>query len=122
MRFRLRRTTLQRLRIFEAHGGRCHICRGRIDGVAERWEVEHVIPLALGGEDGDHNIAPAHVACHVRKTAQDRRDIAKAERVRAKHQGARFTRHPLPDGRASLWKRKVGGGRVLRDGDERSDP
>ncbi len=113
---RIRRTLLQRLAIFEAHGGRCHICGERIDGPRERWDVEHVIPLALGGEDEDGNVAPAHVACHARKTTQDRRDIAKANRVRAKHQGAFDTSAPpLAGSKRSPWKRLMCGTVVRRD-------
>ncbi len=112
---RIRRTALQRLRIFEAAAGLCHICGGRIDGTRERWDVEHVIPLALGGEDADHNIRPAHVACHRAKSARDAAVLAKSNRVRAKHHGARTARHPLPGSKASAWKRRLDGTVVRRD-------
>jgi hypothetical protein len=35
-----------RARIFNAALGLCHLCEGKI-GVAEAWEIEHVIPYAL---------------------------------------------------------------------------
>lgn len=79
----------ERVRIFETAGGICHICGQPIDGVRERWDVEHVIPLALGGDDHGENLRPAHVACHAGKTPEDVRQIAKAKRVAAKHMGAR---------------------------------
>ena len=79
-------TTRDRAEIFGAAEGRCHLCGGRIEA-GQRWEAEHVIPLAMGGEDGLANLAPAHVRCHRTKTRTDASDIAKAKRREAKHLG-----------------------------------
>ncbi|RMD90729.1 MAG: HNH endonuclease [Alphaproteobacteria bacterium] len=105
----------RRLRIFEAASGICHICGQRIDGTREPWEVEHIVPIQLGGEDEDANCAPAHVACHRAKTREDVARIAKAKRVRAKHLGAHRPRATLPGSRASRWKRKISGEVVRRN-------
>src|SRR5688500_11757552 len=78
---------MRRLRIFEAAMGRCHICQHAIRGVTEPWDVEHVIPLALGGLDGDDNMRPAHKACHAGKSKTDVASIAKAKRMKARHIG-----------------------------------
>lgn len=111
-----RMSTTRRLRIFEAAEGRCHICGAKIDGTKERWEAEHVIPLAAGGTDDDDNIRPAHAKCHAGKTTKDRKTIAKVNRVRAKHHGAaRPARNPIPGSKSSRWKRKVGGQIVPRE-------
>lgn len=75
-----------RVVLFERAQGRCHICECRIR-VGELWDVEHVIPLALGGDDNLGNMAPAHKACHATKTATDAGDIARAKRREAKHLG-----------------------------------
>ena len=108
-------TARRKLALFEAHAGRCHICGGRIDGTRERWEVEHIVPIALGGEDTEANCAPVRVACHRAKTAQDVATIAKAERVRAKHNGARPQRRAIiPGSKASGWKRRIDGTSVRR--------
>lgn len=104
------RTTLQRARLFEDHRGRCHICECKIQ-VGEKWEVEHVIPLEIGGDDSDDNLAPAHVKCHKAKTKADARDIAKCRRVAAKHKGAKTARNPLG---SRKWKKKVDGSVVPR--------
>lgn len=104
---RRRLTTLQRARLFEKHNGVCHICGGKI-GVTEAWDVEHVIPLAVGGDDEPANMAPAHKHCHRTKTTGDRRDIAKCERVRAKHMGARKPSR-FPGSRTSRFKKKIDG-------------
>lgn len=109
-------TSKRKLAVFEVHGGRCHICGVKIDGTREAWELEHIIPIALGGADDETNTAPAHVACHKPKTAQDVARIAKANRVRAKHMGAKpETRAVIPGSKASRFKRKVGGGVVDRE-------
>lgn len=87
---RRRLTAKQRLAIFEHHGGSCWLCKLKIDGVRERWDLDHQVPLALGGADEFANLAPVHERCHREKTsAKDVPAIAKAERVRAKHLGAR---------------------------------
>lgn len=111
-----RMSTTRRARIFEAHGGTCHICGVKIDGTRERWDVEHIVPYALTRDDSDGNLAPAHAACHAPKTKQDVAAIAKAKRVSAKHTGEYApTRNPLPGSRASKYKRTVDGRTVLRE-------
>lgn len=82
-------TTAQRVECWDKSGGICHICRLPIDPRKEKWEAEHVIPLALGGAKAWPNLRPAHVDCHKEKTAQDKGDIAKAIRRRAADIGAR---------------------------------
>jgi hypothetical protein len=69
----------------------------------------------MGGDDDERNVAPAHVACHAAKTVQDVAQIAKANRVRAKHNGAKAAvKAVLPGSRGSKWKRKIGGEIVER--------
>lgn len=111
---RKKRTPLQRLAIFERDKGVCHICCEKIDGTKEAWELEHKVPFALTRDDSDENLAPAHVSCHRKKTREDKAQIAKANRVRAKHNGAGSPKAPLPGGRNSKFKKKIGGGVVLR--------
>ncbi|MFE3837320.1 HNH endonuclease [Pseudogemmobacter sonorensis] len=87
----------ERVRIFDGAQGRCHICGEKIDGTYEAWDVEHVIPLELGGDDHGDNLQPAHRRCHAEKTKGDVRQIAKAKRVRANHIGARpRPKKPIP--------------------------
>lgn len=91
-------TTKQRVELFKAHSGICHICNGAIH-TGKKWEVEHIIPLALGGEDSLDNMAPAHSACHTKKTAnEDVPAIARAKRREARNIGAEAKpRQPLPN-------------------------
>lgn len=80
-------TPARRLRIWEAHKGICCLCGKKIDGVRDKWTVEHLRALGLGGEDTDANCAPAHEACRRGKDKVDVSAIAKAKRVKAKHLG-----------------------------------
>lgn len=80
-------TRMRRLRIFESHAGRCCLCEQKIDGVRQKWTIEHLIALGLGGQDEDDNCAPAHEDCRRGKDKLDVAAIAKAKRVKAKHLG-----------------------------------
>ena len=113
---RRRMSNKRRAAIFAAHGGVCHICGEKIDGVREAWEADHIIALEISDDDSDANIAPAHERCHrANKTPKDAKIIAKAKRVKAKHEGAHRPRSIIPGSRASKWKRKVDGTLVRRD-------
>lgn len=108
------RPAKERARLFELHGGLCHICGGKIN-VGEAWELEHVIPFEFAQDDTDENVKPAHVACHKVKTADDVKDIAKARRRREKHFGFRPpSKSPMPGSKASKWRRKMNGEVVPR--------
>jgi 5-methylcytosine-specific restriction endonuclease McrA len=75
-----------RLRIFDRAGGICHIT-GRKIRAGEKWEAEHIKPLHAGGIHRESNLAPALVNAHREKTADERDEKAKVERVRKKHLG-----------------------------------
>ena len=104
-------STARKVAIFVAAKGICHLCGGYIHG--KPWDVEHVIPLAMGGADDETNMRPAHKACHAPKTAEDVADIARAKRREAKHLGIK-KRSAWHGGRHSKLKRKVSGEVVLR--------
>lgn len=99
-----------RLRIFDRANGRCHIS-GRKIMAGEKWELEHVKALILGGEHREFNLAPALVAPHKAKTAVEMSVKAKTDRVRARHLGIKtgrgFRKHPT-------LKRTIGGQVVPR--------
>lgn len=99
-----------RLGIWELHRGVCCICGTKIDGVRERWLVEHVRALELGGADEPDNMAPAHEACGIAKTRRDHASAAKAKRVKARHLGIRTSRRPLPGSKASGIRKRMNGG------------
>jgi 5-methylcytosine-specific restriction enzyme A len=79
----------QRIEIFERFGGYCHICNLQITA-GQEWDVSHEIPLAMGGADEGDNLKPAHRKCHRQFTSEvDAPRIAKTNRMRAKHIGAK---------------------------------
>jgi 5-methylcytosine-specific restriction protein A len=100
-------STTARLRIFENRGGVCHLCEQKIQ-VGEKWEVEHRIPLAMGGADDETNMFPAHRKCHAVKSKADAGKLAKVTRIRAKHRGAwKRTGRPVDGSVRSGWKIKM---------------
>lgn len=104
-------TDLQRAKIFERTGGRCYLCCVKIR-IGEKWEVEHIIPLAMLGTNAPENLAPAHVACHAVKTKRDASVKAKTDRMRAKHLGAhKPSSFQKPEG----WKHNWRTGRLERE-------
>ena len=120
-------TPARRARLFDAHAGVCGWCHEQIED-GQAWEIDHAVPLALGGADDDGpNAYPIHRECHRLKTfgrKQDRRvygdlgRIAKAKRLRATRLGIETPKR----GRALTWPhlvRKLDGTVVERDGRER---
>ena len=83
-------TPARRRRIFEARGGICAFCDKPIEGP---YDIDHLLPLALGGADDDGgNTVPMHPECHRIKTfgrprhrdGGDAKRIAKIRRMRRK--------------------------------------
>ena len=108
-------TPHQRLAIWERARGTCVLCYQSIDGVRERWIIEHIRALELGGLDEPDNMGPAHETCANVKTRDDHHRTAKAKRQKIRHLGAGQTKNrPLPCGRQSRWKKKMDGTIVPR--------
>lgn len=103
-------TRAKRIRILEAHGARCYLSGFQIDPLRDRWDIEHVIPLAAGGSDDDSNLRPALKEPHKIKTKQDIKHISKGKRVRANYLGAKGRKsRPMPGTRGSGWRHKMDG-------------
>lgn len=111
---RIRLTRRQRVRIFDAAHGICHICR-QIIAIGQRWEAEHKIPLWAGGTNDESNLAPAHrFPCHEEKSGKENTDRSKADRQRANHLGIPKPGKKLPAGRRSSITKKLNGSVVER--------
>lgn len=104
-----------RLKAWERTGGICVVCDQPIDGVRERWIVEHIRALELGGADEIGNMGPAHDTCGREKTREDHARSAQAKRQKIRHLGAAGGGKPLIGSRASRLKRKIDGTVVRRD-------
>lgn len=105
----------RRLQAWERTGGTCVICESRIDGVRERWIVEHIRALELGGADDLSNMGPAHEACGRTKTRDDHSRTAHAKRQKIRHLGVAVTPRPVPGSRSTPFKRTVNGRVILRE-------
>jgi 5-methylcytosine-specific restriction endonuclease McrA len=79
-------TKARRERILAAHG---HACAYPGCDEAKGLEIDHLIPLELGGSDGDENLQALCVSHHRQKTDLDVRMIAKARRLRKKAEQCR---------------------------------
>lgn len=86
-----------KLRVFERHGGVCHIS-GRKIAAGEAWDCDHVLALINGGENREANLAPALKQPHREKTNADVALKSKTARIREKHLGI----WPKPQGNSRL--------------------
>ncbi|AVX04288.1 hypothetical protein MXMO3_01763 [Maritalea myrionectae] len=101
-----------RLRVFERHNGICYLSGIKILPGMD-WDIEHVVPLCMGGEHRESNMRPALRKYHKPKTAKDRKAKAKSDRIRKKHLGIRKPSR-MPGSRNSKFKRKLDGTVVER--------
>lgn len=76
-----------RLRIFRAADRICHISGLRIEAT-DPWDLEHVIPLSMGGEHREGNLRPALRDKHKEKSAREAGERAKADAAAKRHIGA----------------------------------
>lgn len=91
---RRRLSTKTRMSILERFNRRCQMCQCEI-GHGIGFDLDHRIPLAIGGADEIENLVPLCTPCHRLKTKGDVRDIAKARRREAKHIGAHVPKGTL---------------------------
>ncbi|MEM9765073.1 MAG: HNH endonuclease signature motif containing protein, partial [Pseudomonadota bacterium] len=98
-----------RLRVFERHGGRCHLSGRKIAG-GDAWDLDHVTPLEDGGEHRERNLAPALRTEHRKKTADENTQRARERRLRKKHIGIKGRAYSvIPGSKASEWKKPING-------------
>lgn len=106
---RRRFNAAQRAVFLLAHGCICYWCGEPI--LADEFDIEHVIARELlpgKDADADENLKPIHKRpCHVEKTANDRKLIAKSNRIQrqADPETRRQTRHPIRSRKANWPKR-----------------
>ena len=71
---KLQKTELER-RLLDRQSGNCFICDEQIDLVLHQGQldIDHIIPLAQQGADGENNFALTHSSCNRMKGASDLR-------------------------------------------------
>ena len=108
-------STSFRLNLFLKRKGLCSDCSLKIDA-GKAWDIDHVLPLALGGTNEPKNLQILCKPCHRSKTTKaDIPAIAKTKRLKARHLGARSpSTRPIPGSKRSPWKHKMDGSVVRR--------
>lgn len=56
---------VSRLQVYARDGGRCHVCGKKVD--PKHWQIDHLVPLSLGGEHSYRNVAVACPKCNQRR-------------------------------------------------------
>lgn len=77
-------------RLKEVFGGKCAMCQCAIDGTSG-LEWDHILPVAMGGEDALEQLQPLCIRCHRAKTKVDVATIAKSNRTRQRNLGIKET-------------------------------
>lgn len=100
-----------RARVFARFTGCCQVCTRKI-AAGEPWVCDHVIALANGGENAEHNLQVICGWCDRKvKTPADVAEKSAVARKRQKHLGIKTKPSRLmPGDRRGPWKAKVGGG------------
>lgn len=82
---RRKRSDKARRAIWERFNKTCQMCFRPTD--EKGYDLDHRIPLEIGGDDSDDNLHPLCRPCHKLKTKGDATDIAKARRRQDRHTG-----------------------------------
>jgi 5-methylcytosine-specific restriction protein A len=99
-------------RICRKADDRCRQCQRPIAGKL-RAEMDHIVPLILGGLHRESNLQLLCNECHSAKSKLDVRLKAKVARVHKKHLGIRKPSR-FPGSRDSRWKKRMDGSVVRR--------
>lgn len=94
-----------RIRVLERYGNKCYLT-GREIRPGDKWEIEHVVSLILGGQNRETNLAPALAAPHKLKTAVEMAVKSKIAKVKKKHFGLGKSK---AGGFQSRFKKKLNG-------------
>jgi 5-methylcytosine-specific restriction endonuclease McrA len=96
-----------RLRVFTRCEGRCHRCNRKI-GPADKWTLEHLIALILGGQNRESNLGITCDWCLPIKNGEDQAAKSKLARIEKRHRGLKATTRgfrKLPPGYRWDWSR-----------------
>ena len=98
-----------RIRVFEKYSGVCYRSSVIIKP-GDKWDLDHIIALANGGQHRETNLAPILVEPHKEKTREDRKKQSKIYKIKKRHLGLSKPKgRPMVGSRASSWKRTMSG-------------
>jgi len=81
-----RKTTAYEKRIVASNGRwKCSSCGELLD---ETYEIDHVVPLSVGGEDDISNLSALHASCHRKKTIRE--EMERIEKRREERRSSKF--------------------------------
>lgn len=96
-------------RVARKAGDRCQKCTREVGGKL-RAEIDHIIPLIIGGEHRERNLQLLCNECHAAKTKLDVKLKARVAKSRLRKLGIRKpSGRPILGSKASGWKRKMNG-------------
>lgn len=104
-----------RIRVWDRDGGRCQCGCNRKIVAGEKWDTDHTVALANGGENRERNLRTLLAEHHKAKTVRDVALKSQTYKHRLHHQGIKKSKNPMPCGRESKFKKLVGGRVVLRE-------
>lgn len=103
-----------RLRVLYRFELKCAHCKRFIlPGV--RWVCDHIIALINGGENRENNLQPLCGWCAPKKDAEDVAEKSATYASRSRHLGVAKSKHPMPCGRNSPYKKTMSGMVVRRE-------
>lgn len=98
-----------RLRVWERCRGLCHRC-GRLIRAGEKWTLEHLVAIILGGRNAEDNMGLTCRNCLVPKNAEDMAAKSKIARIQKRHLGVKTRKGPpMPGTKASGLKKRFDG-------------
>jgi len=110
---RLEFTRLTKSLGFARAKGKCELCTAHL--YPNKFRYDHIIPAEFGGDNSITNLQVICSNCDREKTyKKDLPEIAKSNRIRDKHIGAKTSSRPMPCGRKSKYKKLMNGPVVLR--------
>lgn len=100
-------------RVIARYSGHCPKCGRELR--AGHIEFDHIRSLVNGGRHAEFNLQPLCASpCHKEKTKADVAQKSRAYGSRSRHLGIRKSKHPLPCGKGSPFKKKISGEVVRR--------
>lgn len=85
------------------------ICREDIDQKAPAYSprspaLDHIVPMAIGGEHRRHNVQCAHFSCNAEKARKEIKAIAKVKRIQKRERGEERAKRKILSRPFTAWR------------------